>query len=270
MQPVALYNADLEKIAYHLRYTWTGWPSFGDIPHVDLEPIKPLWETDGLRLLESRCTPREVQLAFSARPDVNPVFLAARAKGRLQHAIRTARLRFEGFSRKVAIRTVGDNTTNEVESYIARQVSKERFADVRFAAEMAKYTVCCAEVDLRQASESLHGRYWYNLHVVLVMAERERIAESTTLAAIRDGSFRIAAKKGHAIARLAAMPDHLHLALRGNIQHSPQDIALSLQNNLAYMLGQKRIWNDGFYAGTFSEYDFGAIRAAVRKEARPP
>ena len=31
---------------------------------------------------------------------------------------------------------------------------------------------------------------------------------------------------------------------------------MSFQNNLAYMLGQKRIWDDGFYAGTFSEYDF--------------
>ncbi len=65
------------------------------------------------------------------------------------------------------------------------------------------------------------------------------------------------------------MLDHLHLALRGNIQHSPQEIALSFQNNLAYMLGQKRIWDDGFYAGTFSEYDFGAICAAVRSASRP-
>ena len=26
-----------------------------------------------------------------------------------------------------------------------------------------------------------------------------------------------------------------------------------------------RIWDEGYYTGTFSEYDFGAIRAAVRK-----
>ncbi len=79
------------------------------------------------------------------------------------------------------------------------------------------------------------------------------------MSVIRDGCFRIAAKKGHAIARLALLTDHLHLALRGNIEQSPQEIALGFQNNLAFMLGQVRIWNDGFYAGTFSEYDFGAI-----------
>ena len=198
----------------------------------------------------------------------DPVLLAARAKGRLQHAMRTAGVPFDGFSRKVALRSVGDNTTADVEGYIARQVAKERFADSRFAAEIAEFTAGCPEVDLRQPSASLSGRYWYNLHVVLVVAGRDGIADRATLAAIRDGSLRIAAKKGHAVARLSAMPDHLHIALRGNIKDSPQEIALSFQNNLAYLLGQKHIWNHGFYVGTFSEYDFGAIRAAVRREAR--
>jgi REP element-mobilizing transposase RayT len=264
MPPVPLYQFDDEKTAYHLRYTWTGWPSGGDMPVVDMEPIKPLWESDGMRLLESRRMPREIQLAFSTRAQVSPVFLAARAKGRLQHAIRAAGLAFAGFSRKVAVRSVGDNTTADVEPYVARQVAKERFVDERFAAALTDYTVACQEVDLRQPSETLSGRYWYNLHVVLVVAERGRVVDTAALAVLRDGSIRIAAKKGHALARLAVMPDHLHLALRGNIDDSPQDIALGFQNNLAYMLGQKRIWDDGFYVGTFSEYDFGAIRAAAR------
>ena len=151
----------------------------------------------------------------------------------------------------------------------SRQIVKERFADPRFAAAMAEYTVVCPEADLTQPSESLSGRYWYNLHVVLVVAERGRVTDGATLAAFRDGSFRIAAKKGHSIARLAAMRDHLHSALRGNVNESPQEIALGFQNNLANLLGQKRIWDDGFYVGTFGEYDFGAIRAAVRKAEAP-
>jgi REP element-mobilizing transposase RayT len=269
MEPVPLYNADAGEPAYQLRYTWAGWPSSGDLPQVDLERVKDYWENDGLRLLESRWSPHEVQLAFSARPDVAPVFLAARAKGRLQHAIRQAGLRFNGFSRKVAVRSVGENTTADVEAYIARQVSKEAFVDPRFAAQMEEFTVCCPEVDLKQASESSHGRYWYNLHVVLVVAERDRITDRKSLTTIRDGCFRIAAKKSHSIARLSLVPDHLHLALRGNIEQSPQEIALGFQNNVAYMLGQVRIWDNGFYAGTFSEYDFGAIRAAIRKSPGP-
>ena len=66
MQPLPLYEVEDDEVAYHLRYTWTGWPSSGDLPDVDVEAIKPRREADGLRLLESRYTPREVQLAFSA------------------------------------------------------------------------------------------------------------------------------------------------------------------------------------------------------------
>jgi hypothetical protein len=56
------------------------------------------------------------------------------------------------------------------------------------------------------------------------------------------------------------MPDHLHLSLRGNIAHSPTEIALSFQNNLAYSLGQVRFLADTFYVGTFGEYDMWAVR----------
>ncbi len=111
------------------------------------------------------------------------------------------------------------------------------------------------------------GADWYNLHVVLVVFEQDRVTDRKSLTTIRDGCFKIAAKKGHGIAHLSLLPDHLHLALRGDFEQSPQDIALGFQNNLAYLLGQVRIWDNGFYAGTFSEYDFGAIRAVVRQES---
>jgi REP element-mobilizing transposase RayT len=70
----------------------------------------------------------------------------------------------------------------------------------------------------------------------------------------------IAAKKGYAISELSVMPDHLPAALRGNIEQSPAEIARSFQNNLAYLLGQVRWWSDGYYVGTFSEYDMRAVR----------
>ena len=101
--------------------------------------------------------------------------------------------------------------------------------------------------------------------MVLVVVERYRIAARQRLEIIRDGCLRIAAKKVHTIAALSAMPDHLHLALRGNIQHTAQEIALGFQNNLAYLLGQIPIWSEGFYAGTFSEYDMGASRARTKR-----
>ena len=76
---------------------------------------------------------------------------------------------------------------------------------------------------------------------------------------LRDWSFWIAEKKEYRISRLSVMPD-LHVSLCGNIEHSPRQIALAFQNNLAFALGQVRIWADTFYAGTFGEYDMWAIR----------
>jgi hypothetical protein len=52
--------------------------------------------------------------------------------------------------------------------------------------------------------------------------------------------------------------------LRGNIEHSPEEIAMGLLNNLAFALGQVYVWQPGYYAGTFSEYDMDAVRRRER------
>ena len=56
------------------------------------------------------------------------------------------------------------------------------------------------------------------------------------------------------------MPDHVHIALRGNIEESPEEIALALMNNTAFAMGQNAIWQNGYYVGSFGEYDVNAVR----------
>jgi REP element-mobilizing transposase RayT len=263
MSPVPLYRAEQQKPAYHLRYAWTAWPSgdrFVGLPGADiLSEVAPAWESDGLRVLETAWSEQSIQIAFSAKPGVAPVFLASRAKGRLQHALRAAGCP-QDFSRKLAVRSIGDNRSDQVEEYIASQVDREAFADAAFAVKLRQFTVVDKSVDLSLPSESTRGRYWYNLHLVLVIDQRCRITDFEVLGLIRDTSFCVAQKKGYRIAALSLMPDHLHVALRGNIDHSPSEIALAFQNNTAYALGQKPIWAENFYVGTFSEYDMNAIR----------
>lgn len=262
MPPQPLYTpATLREPAFHLRYGWTGW--IADRPSVDLAIlfglIDPIWETDGLRRLEHRVSDGTWQITFSANPHVSPVFLATRVKGRLQHALRKQGSPVQ-FSRKLAVRSIGDNTRADVEAYIARQVDKEAFADARFREEMREFTVTMPGVDLAEPTATDSGRYWYNLHIVLIVAERHRVVERSQLTIVRDASLRIASKKGWAISALSVMPDHLHIALRGMVAQSPEEMALALMNNLAYALGQRRYWEPGYYVGTFSEYDMGAIR----------
>ena len=105
--------------------------------------------------------------------------------------------------------------------------------------------------------------------MVLVAAERYRVVDRRRLATLHDTCFKIADRKGYKISRLAVMPDHIHAALRGDIEQSPQDIALAFQNNLAYALGQVKHWASTFYAGTFGEYDMWAIRRRTPGQTPP-
>ena len=100
---------------------------------------------------------------------------------------------------------------------------------------------------------------------MLVVAGRERVTDYKVLALLRDWSMAVARKKEYFISRLSVMPDHLHVALRGAIDQSPAEIVGGFQNNLAYALGQKRIWTDSYYVGTFGEYNMEAIRRSLEK-----
>ncbi len=265
-----LYRPEHLHTAYQLRYSWTGWlkSAWGNLPAPNiLEMVDPLWEQDGFRRLEHAWTGDRIQITFSARPVVSPVFLATRAKGRLQYLFRNEASAFPGFTRKVSVRSIGEHTSQGVTSYIASQVEKEAYVDPRYIALLQQFTRTFPAVDLAVPNESARGQYWYNLHVVLVAACRSQLHNPSQLQTLYDRSLKIAEKKGHRVAAISTMPDHLHLALRGNIEHSPVEIALAFLNNLAYALGQVRMWQDGFYAGTFSEYDMDAIRrsAALRE-----
>lgn len=263
MLPEPLYQPAALRPAYQLRYGWTGWPSQKPFPTnvlaSVLPDIAPEWEKDGLRVLESSLTAEQIQLTLSTTPQVAPVTLAARIKGRLQHHCRQRGTPID-FSRKLAVRSLGDPTRGDVEAYIRQQVPKEALADERFRERLREFTVVNPQVDLSRPTESRSGRYWYNLHLVLVVSERYRIGAAATLAKIRDTTGRNCAKKGYAASTLAVLPDHLHLAVRGAIAHSPEEMALSFLNNLAHMLDRRPWWQYGYYVGSFGEYSMAAVR----------
>lgn len=249
--------------AYELRYGWSAWPSstFPDAPNRPLlESISSRWEQDGMRLLESNWSNDLIQITFSAKVDIAPIVVAARAKGRIEHGWRTADDKRVKFSRKVAVRSIGDSTRETIENYVRSQVQNASFADPRFREFMKRFTRCDPTVNLSEPVATLSGRYWYNLHLVLVTADRQMIVDEDELALITDESFRIADRQGYRISVLSVMPDHLHAGLQGRIEDSPQEIALAFMNNLASAIGRPRIWSNNYYVGTFGEYTMHAVR----------
>lgn len=263
--PQPLYDVANATPAYYLRYSWSGWPkggTFKQCPSELLTTVGKGLETNGIKLLEHRWTSGLLQVTVSTLATVSPVVLAQRIKGRLDHSIRDAKLLLP-FSRKLAVRSLGENRRVDVEQYIQQQVSKERFADPNFERKLKSFTIVNSDVDLSKPTSSARGRYWYNLHLVLVTSERCRITDLSVLALLRDTCAKIAVKKGLSISVLSVMPDHLHVALRSNIADSPVTVGRSFQNNLAYVVGNRHLWADGFYVGTFGEYNMNAIRRVV-------
>ncbi len=262
--PTRIYTSEDIRPAFHLRYTWAGWPTEGtNFPsHPDnafFQELDLAWTTDNLKRLSMRWHDDEIQLAFSTIPSVAPATFVARVKGRLDHALRLAGTPVK-LSRKVAFRAVGENHTCDVENYIAQQVDQGQFVDPRFAAMLKRFTVVVESVALTQPSESNSGRYWYNLHMVLVVSDRGRIRNEVDFVALDRALLATATKHQYQLAVRAWMPDHLHMALQGNFSESPTEIALAFMNNTAFAMGQNAIWQHGFYAGTFSEYDVRALR----------
>ncbi len=238
--PTALCQPAGADAAYQLRYAWTGWPSRGSFFARDsvlerIEQTNPHWERDSWRVWEYHGTDGCVQILFSTTPEITPIFVAQRAKGRPAYALRSAGIRIP-FSRKVAVRSVGDNTRRDVEAYLERQVAKEQFVDPQFAQRTAELTVVNPAVDLSQPTPRSRGRYWYNLHLVLVVEQHARLESWPVLTGLRAAFLRIADRTGHAVARLSVMLSHLHAALRAEADTAPLEIAFCYQNNLAHLL----------------------------------
>ena len=265
MQPEPIYQAHNLTPAYKLRYSWTAFPTRGtqfppQPPGDALDALASAWKKDGLRPLEHRWEPDTVQITFSATPQVSPTFLASRAKGRLQHTMRQAGTPVQ-FARNFSVRTLGDNTRATVEQYVNQQVNRSDLADPRYREKLRKCAWQDPHVNLEQPQATSSARYWYNLHIVLVVADRYRMDADSTAPKLRDTCRGVAQKHGYLLSSVSVMPDHLHMALGGNTAHGPEEIVLHFQNNTAWALGQRRFWEYNYYAGTVGEYTMVAVRS---------
>lgn len=257
------YTPDNLKSAYECRYSWTAWPSSAPLPSLSTDGwlrLAEAWEQDGLRALEKRIEPDQIQILFSAKPTVAPVLITARAKGRLDHALRAAGTACQ-FSRKVALRAVGHNTAQAVTNYIDSQVDKERFVDAAFADSIRRFTYTLSNPD--RPIEVMRGRYWYHLHLVLVQAERYRIASVSGLEKVHEDCLQIASRNKYALSAVSVMPDHLHLGFVGVIDQSPETIALEFMNGVAETLGIA-LYRDSYYVATSGAYDMDGIRSQFK------
>lgn len=260
----AIYTSENCRPVHNLRYDWTGWfkapPPSNPQVRSAIARCLPKWHEDGFDDLRSSTDAATVQILATVQPHVSPTFFTQRIKARLQYALRDANAA-NAFRRKTAFRTVGDNTRTTVSKYVGNQALNSDYADPRFKDYLGHFVVEGSGVHLEAASETARGRYWYNLHLVIVVEDRRHpVTRNENFLKLRRTCDAIAEKKGYRISNLAIMPDHVHVALRGELTQSPEDIALAFLNNLSYVMGYNRCWSWEYYVGTFSEYTVRAIR----------
>ena len=71
-------------------------------------------------------------------------------------------------------------------------------------------------------------------------------------------------KKDWSLSRTGLLSNHVHILLGAGVTESPQSVALSLMNNIAYVYDMKPILKFSYYAGTFGGYDRGVVRLHER------
>ena len=287
-------------LVHRLAYSWTGWPQSEPLPPEPaadfLAALDAAWSCDGLHRISHRWEPDIVQFTFEAGPDISPQTIAARAKGRLDHALRAHGWR-AGLARKVALRSLGENTLETVLHYIATQIDRADLADPRYVQSLATAAWSDGDVDLSEPLASGHGRYWYNLHLVAVTDERWRVGREDFLvkipAAVRAWSLSLGAVDTSSVGRdkpgragappaslgraadglvpsernrprpgvhsLAVMPDHVHVSVRASTNATPREVADGLRRALNLAAGCA-LFSARMYAGTFSDYALSAIR----------
>lgn len=232
-----------------------------DLPVVDewLGDLRSVAESDSVRILEThRRAEKVIQFLVSTRPPMAPTEIVRCLKGRLQYLIREKCP--AAFRRNYRIESVGSTRADVVENYVARQLTKHRPVNSVVEERLAKSQINNPDVDLAAIRYSSHGQFIYNLHLVLVNYDRGVAVDNSQINRTSDMVLRVAKKRGLLLSRVGLLGDHLHLSLGCPIDQSPDVIALSFMNNIAFAHDMTHWFDFGYYVGTFGNYDLGAIR----------
>jgi REP element-mobilizing transposase RayT len=128
------------------------------------------------------------------------------------------------FRRNYSLRSIGSTKRDKVEAYLASQLEHHPMADERVQERLAEYQIHDPKVDLSDERQTSHAIYWYNLHLVFVMRDREMHLAHGELSAMREMIRGAAKSKGHLLSRAAILPDMMRWLWRDHqFSSDPKD-----------------------------------------------
>jgi len=223
-----------------------------------LAPLKDATEIDGVRILTShRQSKNTLQFLVSTRPATTPSDVIRSVKGRLQYIIRDCIPK--AFRRNYHIESVGAAKAKILDQYVACQATKHRVFDQTIQARLEAIQFYDVKVDLKKPLIGTYGQYLNSLQIVVENTENWHKVRETQWRRVIAVIIRASKMKGWLLSRIGLVSNHIHILLGAAVTESPQSVALSIMNNIAYVYEMTPILKFSFYVGTFGGYDRGVV-----------
>ncbi|WP_197454928.1 transposase [Stieleria varia] len=258
MEPI--YTAENTTTAYQLNWSLA---LFGKCRFPEqslwLKDLQAATESDGVRILSSNVrSENTLQFFVSTRPASTPSEIVRSIKGRLQHLIRDQIPK--AFRRNYHIQSIGEANSSVLDQYVAKQTARHPMADDAVQSRLESTQFHDASIDLSKPRIGTYGQYLNSLQIVMKNSDGWHDVRATQLLRVRNIIVRASMKKDWTLSRIGLLSNHLHVLLSAGVTESPQSVALSLMNNVAYVYDMKPILMSSYYVGTFGGYDRGAVR----------
>ena len=260
MSPEPIYTPGNCRVSHQLSWSLSLFWQDRPIPAKSWrEDLTEAAAGDGVRVSKHTTSAGAAeQFVVSTLPETSPSAVVRSVKGRLQYVVRSRSPK--AFRRNYRIESLGFAKKEAIENYVASQLEHHRMPDAAVQRQLHQYQIRQPNVDLAKVRYSAHGEYVYNLHLVFVHHGRWVEVDHDVLERARRMLLRASEKKSHRLSTAGIFPDHIHLAVGCGVRESPQEVALGYLNNLAHVHGMRPVFQFGYYAGTFTNYDFGATR----------
>jgi REP element-mobilizing transposase RayT len=254
-----IYTPQNVAFAYQLRWAMTLFTVGIRPPLESIAPVTQALETDGIRVLSQRYfEPSMLQLTLSTLPHVSPGTIVQRVKGRLWYALQSYGT--IAIEKHYALRSYGTQERSVIEAYIASQATHHPMATDRANDLFTTVNWADPAIHLDEPIAIKESLLWFNLHIVIVHAERWRNVNKSTVHNVQKMIRSVCKKYGWRLSRCGIVADHLHLSLGASFADTVQDVVLKLMNNLAFVHSMKPVYQFSAYVATFGEYDQRALR----------
>ncbi len=260
-----LYRSENCQVAYQLNWSLSVFLSEDSVvEQIVIESLKPVLELDGIRVLKFvQSRPELLQFYLSSAPSVAPSEMIRLLKGRLQHVVRG--IRPISFRRNYQINSVGSASVEILDRYVQNQTVNHPMAQERVQSMFEELQFHDECIDLAAPRANAHGRFVVSLHLVIETEGGWRDVRRVRLEKYVHAIRRSCEKHGWLLSRVGILANHIHVLLGAEVTDTPEKVALSLLNNLAFSQSMKPIFKFSYYVGTFGPYDRGAIWETLRR-----